>query len=165
MRENAALYIKNIVFGMSDSLVSTIGLLSGIDATGTSRHTIVATGIIYAFVAAFSMAVGSFLSEQSAEEYTAKGVVAESKAIESAVTMFISFVLASFIPLIPYLFTVGTIAFTLSIIFAVGSLFIVGIISARMSSVPVLRRGLMMACLGGAAIAIGVIVGKFVRFV
>src|SRR5271156_4574240 len=125
MRENTALYIKNIVFGMSDSLVSTIGLLSGIDASGTSRHTIVATGIIYAFVAAFSMAVGSFLSEQSAEEYTAQGVVADSTAINSAVTMFVSFVLASFIPLVPYLFTDGSLAFTLSIIFALATLFVV----------------------------------------
>jgi VIT1/CCC1 family predicted Fe2+/Mn2+ transporter len=139
--------------------------LSGIDASGTSRHTIVATGIIYAFVAAFSMAVGSFLSEQSAEEYTAQGLTTNSKAIESAVTMFVSFVLASFIPLVPYLFTAGTFAFTLSIVFAVASLFIVGLISAKISKVPIIKRALTMACLGGAAIAIGVLVGKFVRFV
>lgn len=59
---DGALYVRNITFGIADSLVSTVGLLSGIDIIGASHATVISTGLIYAFVEAFSMAVGSFLS-------------------------------------------------------------------------------------------------------
>ena len=104
MAKNTDLYVRNIVFGISDSLVSTVGLLSGIDVSGTSRQIIVLTGIVYAFVEAFSMAVGSFLSEQSTEEYDVKGEVPDGKPFLAGIVMFVSFILASFIPIVPYLF-------------------------------------------------------------
>jgi hypothetical protein len=44
--KNSDLYVRNIVFGISDSLVSTVGLLSGIDVSGTSRQIIILTGIV-----------------------------------------------------------------------------------------------------------------------
>ncbi len=81
MVKTTELYLRNIIFGISDSLVSTVGLLAGIDAAGTPRQAILLTGIVYAFVEAFSMAVGSFLSEQSAEEYEVKGETAEAGAV------------------------------------------------------------------------------------
>lgn len=165
MSENTDLYLRNIIFGMSDSLVSTIGLLSGIDASGTPHQIIIATGIIYAFVAAFSMAVGSFLSEQSAEQYKKKGEVAHGRALTGAVTIFISFVAATCIPLIPYLFSHPGSDLMLSIILAIAALFVVGAVSARLSHVSAVKHGLRMASLGGVAIIIGVLVGKFVKIV
>ena len=59
MRKDTEIYIRNITFGVTDSLVSTVRLLSGIDISGTTSRVIIMTGIIYAFVEAFSMAVGT----------------------------------------------------------------------------------------------------------
>lgn len=165
MAENTDLYLRNIIFGMSDSLVSTIGLLSGIDASGVNHQSIIATGIIYAFVAAFSMAVGSFLSEQSAEQYKTRGEVVNTRALTGAVIMFVSFVGATFIPMIPYLVSNSELDLIFSILLAIVSLFVVGAISARMSGVSIIKHGFSMAGLGGLAIIIGVLVGKFVRVV
>ncbi len=64
-----SIYVRNIIFGIEDSLVSTVGLLAGIAVGNASIHTILSTGVIYVFVEGFSMAVGSFLSEESAQEY------------------------------------------------------------------------------------------------
>ena len=62
------MFLRNTVFGVEDSLVSTVGLLSGIAATGSvSKSFILLTGIVYISVEAFSMAVGSFLSEEFVE--------------------------------------------------------------------------------------------------
>jgi len=159
--KNFALYLRTIIFGINDSLVSTVGFLAGISVAGVPRATIVLTGIIYALVEAFSMAMGDFLSEESAEEYISKSNVNDRPSVIAAVLMFISCVLASLIPLVPYIiFTSGT-ALIVSICLSVLSLFIVGMIGARFSRLPMLWRGIRMAFLGGAAIAMGVAIGTF----
>jgi VIT1/CCC1 family predicted Fe2+/Mn2+ transporter len=163
-KKNKELYLRNIIFGISDSLVSTVGLLSGIGASGAvTRQFILLIGIVYAFVEAFSMAVGSFLSEQSVEEYEVKGEVAEQKPFVAGTIMFVSFVLSAFIPILPYMiFTLST-ALWASIILSMATLFIVGIVSAEVVKVNATKQAVRMALLGGAAIIIGVIVGAFVR--
>jgi len=163
MSKNIDLYVRNTIFGISDSLVSTVGLLSGIDVSGTSRQIIILTGVVYAFVEAFSMAVGSFLSEQSTEEYDAKGEVPDGKPLVAGAVMFVSFILASFIPIVPYIFAGLQEALWLSIALSIVALFIVGIVNAKIVQVHILKHALKMALLGGAAIVIGVIVGKFLK--
>ena len=163
MNTKIDLYIRNVIFGMTDSLVSTVGLLAGIDISGTSPHLIVTTGIIYALVEGFSMAVGSFLSEQSVEEYDSKKQVGISNSITGALVMFMAFVLASFIPLLPYVYFGLSSALWFSVAFSIVALFIVGMISAKLSNVSILKNGLTMAILGASAIVIGVLVGKFMK--
>jgi VIT1/CCC1 family predicted Fe2+/Mn2+ transporter len=155
------LYIRNIIFGVSDSLVSTVGLLSGIDISGTSRHIIILTGVTYAFVEAFSMAVGSFLSEQSVEEDETRGEIKDSGPFTAGAAMFISFIFASFIPIIPYMFFDLKLALILSILFSIIVLFLVGMINGKKTKI--LKRGFQMALLGGMAIVVGVVVGKFLK--
>ncbi len=161
----SALYLRTIIFGINDSLVSTVGFLAGISVAGVPRSIIVLTGIIYALVEAFSMAMGDFLSEESAEEYIKKANVSDRPSVIAAIFMFMSCVFASLIPLVPYIiFTAGT-ALIVSICLSVLSLFIVGMISARFSRLPVLWRGVRMASLGGAAIVMGVAIGSFMPIV
>ena len=157
------LYLRNGIFGVSDSLVSTVGLLSGINANGTSRHAIIVTGIVYAFVESFSMAVGSFLSEESAENYVGKGEVAATKPFVGGSVMFVTFILASLIPIAPYLFLSAASALWVSIVVSILALFIVGYLSAKISKARVLKHAIRMALLGGLAIIVGVVVGKFVN--
>ena len=159
--KTSALYLRTIIFGINDSLVSTVGFLAGISVAGVPRATIALTGIIYAFVEAFSMAMGDFLSEESAEEYMSKSVVNNRHSITAAVFMFISCVIASLIPLIPYIIFASGTALIVSVILSVISLFIVGMVSARFSRLPMLWRGIRMSLLGGAAIIMGVAIGTF----
>ena len=58
---NNTSYYRNFVFGVEDSLVSTVGLLSGISIAGVTNKTIIMTGVILIFVEAVSMGAGSFL--------------------------------------------------------------------------------------------------------
>lgn len=159
--KTSALYLRTVVFGINDSLVSTVGFLAGISVAGVPRATIALTGIIYALVEAFSMAMGDFLSEESSEEYMQKSRVNNRPSIIAAVFMFISCVIASLIPLIPYILFASSMALTVSISLSVATLFLVGMISARFSRLPMLWRGVRMACLGGAAIVMGVAIGMY----
>lgn len=156
------MYVRSIVFGINDSLVSTVGFLAGISVAGVPRATIVLTGIVYALVEAFSMAMGDFLSEESAEEYARRKSVKNLHPALAGVFMFFSSALAALVPLSPYMFIASGSALAASAGLSVAALFIVGTISARFSRLPVVWRGVRMALLGGAAIVIGVAVGSII---
>ncbi len=160
--KSPALYLRTIIFGIIDSLVSTVGLLAGIDVAGAPHTTIALTGIIYAFVEAFSMAVGNFLSEESVEEYVAKKDIGGKNAFGAGTLMFVVFVMAAFIPILPYLIFTDYTALVGSIVLSITALFIVGAVSGRIAKLSVFSRGFRMALLGGVAIVIGTVVGLLV---
>src|SRR3989338_11461472 len=92
-RFSSVSYFRNFTFGVEDSLVSTVGLLSGVAVADVPRMTILLTGIILLLVEGLSMAVGSFLTESSVEEYTqAQGLT--RKNIVSGIIMFFSYFVA-----------------------------------------------------------------------
>lgn len=152
-------YFRNFIFGVEDSLVSTVGLLSGIAVASVPRETIFLTGVILIFAEAFSMAAGSFLSEYSADEY-AKGSNSPSRSnFISGVVMFFSYFLSGFIPLSPYLFLPVSEALKISVVLSIVALFILGIMSAEISKSSFIRSGFRMVVVGGIAIATGSIIG------
>ena len=153
------MYFRNFIFGIDDSLVSTVGLLTGIASAGVDRETIFLTGVVLIFVEAFSMAAGSFLSEASAEEYSARNNVPASRSITASIIMFGSYFIAGFIPLFPYVIAdVGT-AFPLSIACSLVALFALGAWSGKLSKAGIMRSAFRMLIVGGIAIALGATVG------
>ena len=139
-------------------------MLSGIGISGSAtRSVIILTGVVYAFVEAFSMAVGSFLSEESTEEYESKSETIDSRPYVGAIVMFVTFVVASFIPILPYLFLSFGLAFWISIVASLIALFIAGAIIAKVSHLNALKHATKMVLLGGSAILIGVIVGRVIN--
>lgn len=152
-------YLRNFVFGVEDSLVSTVGLLSGVAIAGMSAEDIFVTGLILIFVEAISMSAGSFLSETSAEEYEHKATTPSARSYRSSLIMFISYFLSGFIPLTPYLFMEGASAFLSSIGVSVLALFVLGATSAKLSGTNMRRSALRMAFIGGLAIGAGVLIG------
>lgn len=155
--------IRNFVFGVEDSLVSTVGLLSGIAVAGIDRSDIVVTGVVLIFVEAFSMGIGSFLSERSAEEYVLRRETTLKRPSKSGLTMFISYLLAGFVPLSPYFFLIGNSALLVSVSLSLVALFLLGFVSGRFSGISVVKDGLRMLVLGGLAIVIGILVGQLLR--
>lgn len=164
-KRNLELFLRNFIFGVEDSLVSTVGLLSGVAAAGVAKQTIFLTGTVLVCVEALSMATGSFLSEHSAEEYESHREVSAQKSIYASIIMFVSYFLTGFIPLFPYLFYSREEAFGLSIAFSLGALFLLGVISGLLLHISWLRKGIEMFLLGGIAIIIGIVVGNIVNSV
>lgn len=160
-QERFITYFRNFIFGVEDSLVSTVGLLSGIAIANVPKETIFLTGVVLIFVEAFSMAAGSFLSETSAEGYaTGADSPTRSNVIAGSV-MFISYFISGFIPLFPYLMWPVPTALVISIVLSVIALFVLGVVSARLSKTSWIRSGIRMAIIGGIAIALGVIAGMW----
>lgn len=155
--------LRNLVFGVEDSLVSTVGLLSGIAVAGTSRDTIFLAGVVLIFVEAFSMGVGSFISEHAVESYSSKENADHSHTTLGGVVMFVSYFVAGFIPLFPYMVADVSTAFTLSILASLIALFGLGVLTGKLFRLNIWSRGLQMFVLGGVAILLGVAVGKAVE--
>lgn len=156
-------YFRNFVFGVEDSLVSTVGLLSGIAIADVPQKTILITGAVLIFVEAFSMAVGSFLSEYSAEEYLNRKVVRAGRPLANGAVMFFSYLVSGFIPLFPYAIAEAATAIWLSIAFSLAALFFLGVLGAKITKRNVIRSGARMLTLGGIAVAAGVAVGWMLK--
>ena len=112
------------------------------------------------------MAVGSFLSEESVEEFQDNKIgkkVSEKNPILGGIIMFVSFVVAGFIPLFPYLVATGNLALIISIIISLLSLGILGYVSAVVTKAKPFRRAMRMLILGGSAVIIGALVSIFVK--
>ncbi|MFY9462357.1 MAG: VIT1/CCC1 transporter family protein [Candidatus Sungiibacteriota bacterium] len=162
-KETRALWMRNFIFGVEDSLVSTVGLLSGIAIADVPRQTILLTGVVLIFVEAFSMAVGSFLSESSAEEYEAQSEIPQRLPFIGGIIMFFSYFISGFIPLFPYIVLAVESAFWISVALSLVSLFILGVLGAKLAGMNILKTGLRMFFIGGVAIAVGISVGMLVQ--
>jgi VIT1/CCC1 family predicted Fe2+/Mn2+ transporter len=161
-KSQGSVIVRNAIFGVEDALVSTVGLLSGIAIQGVAHGTVLLTGLVYIFVEGFSMAVGSFLAEESAEEYEAGSAVSNRKPFLGAVAMFVSSVIAGFVPVVPYLLLSGTATETASIVLSIVFLGVLGFVHARIAKLSVWPRVIRMVILGGGAIVVGVVVGALV---
>ena len=68
LREN----VRDVVFGLEDSLVSTLGTITGVAVGTHDAFVVILTGIVLVFVEAISMAAGSYLSSRSAADLYAE---------------------------------------------------------------------------------------------
>ncbi|MFH1611033.1 MAG: VIT1/CCC1 transporter family protein [Patescibacteria group bacterium] len=64
----AGVYIREVVFGLEDSLVSTLGVVTGVAVITQDSAMVLVTGCVLIVVEAVSMSAGSYLSSKSAME-------------------------------------------------------------------------------------------------
>lgn len=93
--------VKNLTFGIEDSLISTTGVLVGVAAANFQRREILITGLILITVEALSMTYGAFLSDEnflktSREKYATKQIIVYS------LVMFFAYFIVGLILLVPY---------------------------------------------------------------
>lgn len=158
-------YFRNFIFGVEDSLVSTVGLLSGIAVAEANKETLIITGIVLILVEAVSMAAGSLLSEYSAESYATKTEALTRVDLVSSGIMFISYLISGLIPLMPYVFLPVSQAIWVSVIITMASLFILGIVGAKMARIHALKNAFRMLIVGGIAITVGMLAGKILELI
>ena len=157
------LYVRNFIFGAEDSLVSTVGLLAGIVSAGILQREVIISGVVLISVEAFSMSIGSFLSERTTEEYYPGFHKDKSKSIPAAFIMFFSYLFCGFVPLFPYLVVGRETAFWWSILASLLALFLLGFASAKILKTHLLKNAFRMMLIGGVAISLGVVVGMMIK--
>jgi len=161
--------IREIVFGLEDSLVSTMGTLTGIAIGTHSTFVVILSGLVLLATEGTSMAAGSYLSSKSAletEQNLHSGghvtVAQKIKSVHAAAVMGISYFFGGFVPLAPYFFLSTTPAVFLSIFLTTVSLFLVGVWSSRFTKRPALRSGFEMLVISCIAALIGYVIARVV---
>lgn len=159
----ASALIRNFTFGVEDSLSSSVGLLTGIASAQMGTPALIITGFILIFIEALSMGIGSFLSDQSANQYQTHHSVSTGSSLPGAVVMFVSYFVSGFIPLGPYILFPRNIAFPVSIFASLLALLLLGIFNAYLARTSIFKNSLRMLLFGGVVIAAGVVAGRFLQ--
>ena len=163
--------MRELIFGLEDSLVSTLGTITGIAVGTQSTYIVILSGFVLIAAESTSMAAGSYLSSVSAsdadeeqdKEQRKKHHHLRGHPIRGAGVMWVSYLLGGIIPLAPYLFLSTSQAILPSILLTVVSLFLVGAWSATFTKRSLLRSGLEMVFVSLSAALIGYVIGRLVN--
>ncbi|KKW36667.1 MAG: hypothetical protein UY81_C0018G0006 [Candidatus Giovannonibacteria bacterium GW2011_GWA2_53_7] len=156
-------YLQEVTFGLEDSLVSTVGTVTGMAIGSGNREIILLAGLVIIFVEATSMAAGSYLSDKVRHDADRIQGVEENgwhRPIVAGAFMGGSYLLAGVVPLAPYVFLPIMPAATLSVLFTLLTLFIVGMWQTQFTKRVWYKSGGEMLLVGGVAIVLGLVVGR-----
>jgi hypothetical protein len=168
--------VRNVAFGVEDSVLSTMGFVASMAAAGFGQRHIMAAGCVSIMVSSVSMAAGSFIAEDSAQQVR-RARDLRSVALGAAV-MFASYVCAGGLVMLP-IAVAGRGALTLrraawmSTAVSVATMFALGCFIAWQSSLRdappherrllVLRGGVRTMLLGAVAAIIALGIGRAVK--
>lgn len=74
--------MREVVFGVEDGIVSTLGAITGIAGGTQDRFIVILSGLVIIFVESLSMAAGTYLSSKSQREMEEKMLREEEQEIE-----------------------------------------------------------------------------------
>lgn len=154
-------YIRSSFFGIEDSLVSTTGLVAGISVGTHEVEFILLAGFVAVAVEAISMAAGEFLSEETEQDLTRSK--RRSNPIIGGLIMLVSYIAAGMIPILPILIFPIEYAIYVSIVAALIGLFFLGLMKGSLTKRNIIKSGIQVLVVGGAATLIGAAVGIFFR--
>ena len=153
-------YLRSIIFGFQDALVSTTGVIVGVAAGTSDKPLVILAGVVTIAVEALSMGVGQYMSEKSVHQMDTTGKHTDNLYVGGGL-MFASYFLGGLVPLAPIIFLQLPFSSTVSIGFSLVGLFILGYMKAKWVKVNPWHSAFEMLLLGGATTTIGLLVGKF----
>lgn len=121
-------YIRDLVYGANDGIITTFAVVAGVTGGALSARAIIVVGVANLFADGLSMGVGNYLairSDEGAREAAGLPEEEGSPARHGAAT-FLAFATAGVVPMLPYFFGFGGFAacsvLTLLALFTVGAL-------------------------------------------
>lgn len=155
-------YLRSFVFGCQDALVSTTGVVVGVSTAISDKKIIVLTAVITIVVEAFSMASGQYLSEKTIHDIPNSRH--KDNLIFGSVIMFSAYIIGGLVPILPVLLFSVSVASVLSILSSFLGLFVLGYIKAKLFFGNPTRSSIEMLLIGGLAVLMGVLVGKYLKY-
>lgn len=142
-------YIRDIVYGANDGIITTFAVVAGGTGGALTARTVIVIGVANLLADGISMGVGNYLAIRSNESVRAALNLAEEEtnpARHGAMT-FAAFAAAGAVPLVPYV--AGAPHFTLSLVLTLAALFAVGAARALVTTLRWPVAGMEMLLLGG----------------
>jgi VIT1/CCC1 family predicted Fe2+/Mn2+ transporter len=150
-------YLRSVMFGVEDSLISTTGLIAGISVGADNKKIVILGAVVSIVIEAVSMGVGEYLSDDAVQELDKIKRHENSKI--SGLLMFGANFLAGLIPLTPIILFDYPVSLYLAISAALFGLFLLGYFKGRLLNIHPIQGGVKILVVGGLATILGVIVG------
>ena len=155
-------YIRSGFFGLEEGLVSTTGVVVGISAGVQDKSIVLLASLVAVTVEASSMAAGQYSSEKAVHQMDKTGRHKDSLII-GALIMFIAYLGAGMIPILPVIIIGPPQSSYISVALAFLGLFVVGYLRGHLTGEKPLRNAIELFIIGGTATTIGLIVGYFLK--
>lgn len=174
---NAAPFLRDIIFGVHDALLTNLGIITGFVAALQNNRLIVIAALIDVIISAFAMSFGTYLSRTSETAYLEDQLHRETHAdvasalgnpITAAVVMWFTYVIAGVIPLLPFMLGYpAALSVRYAVIMALIVFFFVGLFKGVLTKSSPLFGGLQFLAFGAIAALIGYLIGtigqQFIR--
>lgn len=162
---------RETIFGLEDSIVSTLGVVVGIAAGTDSRYIVILSALVVLVVESLSMTAGTYLSNKSQMELDLAsgrhGFLGRrhliSKSVSASLFMGISYILGGVISVLPFFFFSPLAAIVPAVVLSVTLLFSIGFVKGKMARINPLRSGLEMSLVSLSAALLGYLIGIFAR--
>jgi vacuolar iron transporter family protein len=157
-------YIRELVYGANDGIITTFAVVAGVAGGGLPARVVFICGVANLFADGLSMAVGNYLSIRSHESV----LLAEGRPEEEAypwrhgLATFLAFLAAGALPLLPYVLPGAAGRFGASLVVTLSSLFGIGALRAVIGKVRWWAAGAEMLALGAVVAAVAYASGAFV---
>ena len=159
-------HIGDLVFGANDGLVTTFAVVSGVTGAELSARVAIILGVANLLADGFAMGAGNYLGARSEQQLQrSQGIVREGHqhALGHAAAIFLAFIAAGAVPLLPFLFVPGDNVFLASSVATGLTLFVVGSLRTLVTRARWFVSGLEMLAVGSAAAAVAYAIGYLLR--
>jgi vacuolar iron transporter family protein len=163
-REHAQHYLKDLIYGANDGIITTFAIVAGVAGADLSVRTILILGFANLLADGFSMGASNFLSIRSDEAVREEqGLPArEPHAFRHGLVTYLAFVVVGVVPLLAYLFPLTPKTFLTA---GTSTLLVLFMVGAARSLITVKRwwtSGLEMLSVGAVAAGVAYGIGAFV---
>jgi VIT1/CCC1 family predicted Fe2+/Mn2+ transporter len=158
-------YIRDLVYGANDGVITTFAVVAGVTGGTLSPVTVLVLGVANLVADGLSMGVGNYLAIRSDERVREAQQLPEQEAfpIKHGLATFAAFVTAGAVPLLPYVFSgIAADRFAAATILSLAVLFLVGAARARVGTGTWWGNGLEMLGLGVIVGAVAYYAGALV---
>lgn len=160
-------HIGDLVFGANDGIITTFAVVSGVQGASLSARVAIILGVANLLADGFAMGAGNYLGMRSEQDYqrSVHGVIAEGRvhAVGHGAAIFLAFVLAGSVPLLPFALVSSEHTFVTSCVAAGAALFVVGSLRTLVTRARWFVCGLEMLLVGALAAAAAYVVGHWLQ--
>jgi VIT1/CCC1 family predicted Fe2+/Mn2+ transporter len=151
LRETVRHYIRDLVYGANDGIITTFAVVAGVTGGSLSTKAVLVVGVANLIADGLSMGVGNYLGIRSDESARRAQALPEAEAepVRHGVATFAAFLVAGAVPLLSYVVpNPGMDRFVLACVLTFATLFGVGAARSAATADGWLSSGLEMLGLG-----------------
>jgi|SRR3989344_2952263 len=166
LRDYEGIVVKDLILGGQDGLVDVLGVILGVATATGSVKLVVIAALSSAIAESFSMGAVAYTSQKAFEEYSRrrKNSLRYIKPFFEGIVVFMSTLIGSLIPIIPFLVFKLNLAILISLLLSLVVLFVAGVLSGRIvKSEHWIRSGLRIMLIGAGAAFVGYLAGLWLQ--